>query len=34
MEALRVRVKDVKAAFGPGSYVAQVGKARASRWVL
>ncbi len=27
-------VKDVKAAFGPGSYVAQVGKARASRWVL
>ncbi|MBL8754196.1 MAG: tyrosine--tRNA ligase [Planctomycetes bacterium] len=27
-------VKDVKAAFGPGTYVAQVGKAKASRWRL
>ncbi len=27
-------VADVKAAFGPGSYVVQVGKARAARWVI
>lgn len=29
-----VVVGDVKAAFGPGSYVVQVGKARAARWVI
>ena len=27
-------VKDVKAAFGPGTYVVQVGKAKAARWLL
>lgn len=27
-------VKDVKAALGPGTYVAQVGKAKAARWLL
>jgi tyrosyl-tRNA synthetase len=29
-----VVVTDVKAAFGPGRYVVQVGKAKAARWVL
>lgn len=27
-------VKDVKASFGPGSYVVQVGKSKAARWLL
>ena len=27
-------VADVKAEFGPGSYVVQVGKARAARWLI
>jgi tyrosyl-tRNA synthetase len=27
-------VKDVKATFGPGTYVAQVGKSKAARWLL
>ena len=27
-------VKDVRASYGPGSYVAQVGKAKAARWLI
>jgi tyrosyl-tRNA synthetase len=27
-------VSDVKAEFGPGSYVVQVGKSRAGRWLI
>jgi hypothetical protein len=29
-----VVVVDVKASYGPGTYVVQVGKAKAARWIL